>query len=219
MDLALGGDLRYQLSISESGFTEQRTKFYIAQLILALGYLHRNMILHRDIKPENLLYENEKPDAKIKIADFGLAKLLSEESMLMHTACGTPGYVAPEILKGLAYDSEVDLWSIGIVLYILLCGFPPFYNENTVKLYECIKKGSFEYPSPFWDNVSEDAKDLINRLLVVDPKKRLTAIDALNHNWITGKSDNTIKIQDEMKVYVNNRKSHVYINNINRKKH
>lgn len=218
MEMMTGGEL-FDRIIDKSKYTENEARVVVVDLLDALKYCHAMGIVHRDIKPENLLYENEKPDAKIKIADFGLAKLLSEESMLMHTACGTPGYVAPEILKGLAYDSEVDLWSIGIVLYILLCGFPPFYNENTVKLYECIKKGSFEYPSPFWDNVSEDAKDLINRLLVVDPKKRLTAIDALNHNWITGKSDNTIKIQDEMKVYVNNRKSHVYINNINRKKH
>lgn len=218
MEMMTGGEL-FDRIIDKSKYTENEARVVVVDLLDALKYCHAMGIVHRDIKPENLLYENEKPDAKIKIADFGLAKLLSEESMLMHTACGTPGYVAPEILKGLAYDSEVDLWSIGIVLYILLCGFPPFYNENTVKLYECIKKGSFEYPSPFWDNVSEDAKDLINRLLVVDPKKRLTAIDALNHNWITGKSDNTIKIQDEMKVYVNSRKSHVYINNINRKKH
>ncbi|POM65038.1 CAMK/CAMK1 protein kinase, partial [Phytophthora palmivora] len=118
-----------------------------------------------------------------KIADFRLAKLIKGDS-LMQTACGTPGYVAPEILEGRPYGAEVDLWSLGVIAYILLCGFPPFYDENNAALFQSIKSGVYDYPSPYWDCVSDSAKDLISRLLVVDPKKRFTAQQVLDHPWV-----------------------------------
>ncbi|OWZ22298.1 CAMK/CAMKL protein kinase [Phytophthora megakarya] len=102
----------------------------------------------------------------------------------MQTACGTPGYVAPEILEGRPYGAEVDLWSLGVIAYILLCGFPPFYDENNAALFQSIKSGVYDYPSPYWDCVSDSAKDLISRLLVVDPKKRFTAQQVLDHPWV-----------------------------------
>jgi len=102
----------------------------------------------------------------------------------MQTACGTPGYVAPEILEGRPYGAEVDLWSLGVIAYILLCGFPPFYDENNAALFQSIKSGVYDYPSPYWDCVSDSAKDLISRLLVVDPKKRFTAQNVLDHPWV-----------------------------------
>ena len=113
--------------------------------------------MHRDLKPENLLYSTTDEDSSIKIADFGLAKLLHSDS-LMQTACGTPGYVAPEILEGKVYDEAVDLWSLGVIMYILLCGFPPFYDENNTALFATIKSGLFDFPSPYWDPVSENGK-------------------------------------------------------------
>ncbi len=106
----------------------------------------------------------------------------------MHTACGTPGYVAPEILEGKAYTKSVDMWSVGVILYILLCGFPPFYDENNAALFAQIKAGRYDFPSPYWDGISESAKDLIRRLLVVDPARRMAAPDVLAHPWIRDSS-------------------------------
>ena len=143
-------------------------------------------IIHRDLKPENLLYASKDEASIIKISDFGLARFLQGE--LATTACGTPGYVAPEILEGKGYGKEVDYWSIGIILYILLCGFPPFYEENNQKLFDIIKKGEFEFPSPYWDDVSEAAKELVRKLLHVDPKKRMTAAELLVDPWVLGTS-------------------------------
>ena len=121
----------------------------------------------------------------MKIADFGLSKVVGHETTLK-TACGSPSYVAPEVLSQSynGYTDEVDLWSAGVIMYILLCGFPPFYSEDTPELFEQIQSGRFDYPSPYWDGVSQEAKDLINRLLVVDPNERLSAVQALEHEWV-----------------------------------
>jgi len=102
----------------------------------------------------------------------------------MNTACGTPGYVAPEVLKNLKYGPAVDMWSLGVILYILLCGFPPFYHESTAELYKQIKKGQYDFPDPYWTNISKEAKDLVRRLLTVDPKTRFTPDQCLEHEWI-----------------------------------
>lgn len=155
--------------------------------------LHCVPHVNRDLKPENLLYSDTSIDSPLKLADFGLAKLL-DETVLMHTACGTPGYVAPEILEGRPYGQEVDLWSVGVISYILLCGFPPFYADDNATLFRTIKSGRYEYPSPFWDDVSDQAKDFIDHLLVLDPQKRLTADQALQHQWITGQAEGTAKL-------------------------
>jgi len=102
----------------------------------------------------------------------------------MKTACGTPGYVAPEVLAHDQYSSQVDLWSIGVIVYILLCGFPPFYGDNDAQMFKKIKAGSYKFLSPYWDPISSDAKDFVAKLLVVDPRKRMTAAEALNHRWL-----------------------------------
>lgn len=140
-------------------------------------------VLRRDLKPENILYSSPADDATLKIADFGLATLLRPNQM-MNVACGTPGYVAPEILRGVAYGKEVDMWSIGVILYILLCGFPPFYDDNNKKLFALIISANFSFPDPYWTNITHNAKDLVSRLLVVDPHQRLTAEQTLNHPWM-----------------------------------
>lgn len=187
MELMEGGEL-FDRIVEKEHYTEKEAQLVVTDLAHALDYCHEMNVVHRDLKPENLLYKSKSADAKIKIADFGLAKLLSDESMMMKTACGTPGYVAPEILESKAYNSKVDMWSLGVILYILLCGFPPFYDDNNAKLFAQIKSGRFSYPKEYWKNVSDDAKDLINNLLVVDPAKRLDAKGVLNHKWIKGEA-------------------------------
>jgi calcium/calmodulin-dependent protein kinase I len=137
------------------------------------------------------------------LADFGLATML-KPNQLMTVACGTPGYVAPEILCGTAYGKEVDIWSVGVILYILLCGFPPFYDDNNKKLFSLIINANFTFPDPYWTDVSEEAKDLVSKLLVVDPKKRLTAAEILRHPWMVSASTSTVHLahlQDNLKSY------------------
>ena len=125
-------------------------------------------------------------DGELKISDFGLARFANADMMM--TTCGTPGYVAPEILKGKGYGKAVDFWSIGVILYILLCGFPPFYDDDNFALFEKIKKGQFDFPSPSWDNVSSEAKEIIKLLLRVKPEERLNPEELLEKPWIKGES-------------------------------
>jgi serine/threonine-protein kinase Chk2 len=151
--------------------------------------------VHRDIKPENILLTDK--DLSIKLADFGLAKIIGEESFTT-TLCGTPSYVAPEILEDTRhrrYTRAVDIWSLGVVLYICLCGFPPFSDElysreNPYTLTQQIKMGRFDYPSPYWDSVGDPALDLIDRMLTVDVEKRYTIDECLEHPWTTQKPTN-----------------------------
>jgi serine/threonine-protein kinase Chk2 len=154
---------------------------------------HERSIVHRDIKPENILLYDK--DLHVKLADFGLAKIIGEESFTT-TLCGTPSYVAPEILQSSnhrRYTRAVDVWSLGVVLYICLCGFPPFSDElydpvnNPYTLAQQILGGRFDYPSPYWDSVGDPALDLIDRMLTVDPDKRISIDDCLEHPWTTGR--------------------------------
>jgi len=184
MEKMTGGEL-FDRIVEKEKYTEGEARDEVKAVTGALLYCHDLGIVHRDLKPENLLYSSkDESESILKIADFGLAKL-TKSDYAMQTACGTPGYVAPEILEGKAYASEVDIWSMGVITYILLCGFPPFYDDNNAKLFKMIKRGEFDYPSPYWDKVSDDAKDLINNMLQVDPKKRLTAKQVLEHRWVT----------------------------------
>ncbi|KAF6098792.1 calcium/calmodulin dependent protein kinase I [Phyllostomus discolor] len=136
-------------------------------------------------RPENLLYYSLDEDSKIMISDFGLSKMEDPGSVLS-TACGTPGYVAPEVLAQKPYSKAVDCWSIGVIAYILLCGYPPFYDENDAKLFEQILKAEYEFDSPYWDDISDSAKDFIRHLMEKDPEKRFTCEQALQHPWIAG---------------------------------
>lgn len=134
------------------------------------------------MKPENLIYANISDDSEVKITDFGLAKVATGQYLT--TACGTPNYVAPEVLINEGYDEAVDMWSIGVILYILLCGFPPFYSDSTPELFDQIIEGKYEFPSPYWDNISKEAKDLISNLLQTNAEKRYTPEQVLQHPWI-----------------------------------
>jgi calcium/calmodulin-dependent protein kinase I len=185
-----GGEM-FDRIIEKDHFSEVEAVSVLKQILEAVQYLHSCGVVHRDIKPENLLYKTRSADAPIMLADFGLAKVLAE-GQEMHTMCGTPGYVAPEILSGKAgYTSACDIWSIGVVAYILLCGFPPFYDESTPALVQQIVSGKYEFPSPWWDAVSENAKSFVRFLLNTDPVSRPSAEQALGHPWMTSEASST----------------------------
>eukprot|EP01039_Chlorochromonas_danica_P000764 gene764-829_t len=182
MDLMTGGEL-FDRIVTKDHYSEQEAKLALSQIVMAVKYCHEKNIVHRDLKPENILYQSTEENSALKLADFGLATLL-RPNQLMNVACGTPGYVAPEILKGIAYGKEVDMWSVGVILYILLCGFPPFYDDNNKKLFAQIVNANYSFPDPYWTNISATAKDLVRKLLVVDPRQRLSALQVLAHPWM-----------------------------------
>ncbi|KAF2354922.1 Protein kinase domain, partial [Trinorchestia longiramus] len=178
-----GGEL-FDRIVEKGSYTEKDAADLIRQVLEAVDYMHEQGVVHRDLKPENLLYYSQDEESKIMISDFGLSKL--EDSGIMATACGTPGYVAPEVLAQKPYGKAVDVWSIGVIAYILLCGYPPFYDENDANLFAQILKGEFEFDSPYWDEISDSAKDFIRQLLCVNVEKRYTCKQSLQHPWISG---------------------------------
>ncbi|XP_023661221.1 calcium/calmodulin-dependent protein kinase type 1-like isoform X2 [Paramormyrops kingsleyae] len=184
MQLVSGGEL-FDRIVEKGFYTEKDASKLIQQILDAVRYLHDMGIVHRDLKPENLLYYSMDDDSKIMISDFGLSKIEASD-VVMSTACGTPGYVAPEVLAQKPYNKAVDCWSIGVISYILLCGYPPFYDENDVKLFTQILKAEYEFDSPYWDDISDSAKDFIFHLMEKDPTKRFTCEQALQHPWISG---------------------------------
>jgi len=186
MDLMKGGEL-YEEIVKRKSFSERDASVIMAQLISALAYLHEKGIVHRDLKLENLLLVKEgDPDLQLKLADFGLSKLYSGKSL--QTACGTPFYVAPDILSGEGYGTEVDMWAAGVLLYVLLSGRLPFAADSDTELFKLIMVGDLVWKSPQFDTVSAEAKDLISKLIVVDPTQRFTAKEALKHPFIVTKA-------------------------------
>ncbi|KAL4228626.1 Serine/threonine-protein kinase dclk3 [Mactra antiquata] len=197
MELVKGGDLFDAITQSVK-FGEVDAAHMVKDLCSALFYLHSRVIVHRDLKPENLLvHRNKDMTISLKLADFGLAM---DVKQAIYTVCGTPTYVAPEILSEIGYGLEVDMWAVGVITYILLCGFPPFRSpdRNQTELFEFIKAGEYEFLSPYWDNISSSAKDLIEHLLVVEKKRRYTAIDVLCHPWILCGGD--VSSMDQSKI-------------------
>jgi len=182
-ELLEGGEL-FDRIVEKEFYSEDEARRVIQTVCEAIGFCHQRQIVHRDLKPENILLTSKRDDAVIKIADFGFAKKVQGKGLT--TACGTPGYVAPEILTNQHYGTAVDMWSIGVIAYILLCGYPPFHDENQRKLFKMIERADYQFDSPDWDPISAEAKDLISNLLVVDPRKRFTCRQVLNHRWITG---------------------------------
>ncbi|XP_051824182.1 calcium/calmodulin-dependent protein kinase type 1B [Antechinus flavipes] len=183
MELVTGGEL-FERIMERGSYTEKDASHLVGQVLGAVSYLHSLDIVHRDLKPENLLYATPFEDSKIMISDFGLSKI--QESNVLGTACGTPGYVAPELLEQKPYGKAVDVWALGVISYILLCGYPPFYDENDSELFSQILKANYEFDSPYWDDISESAKDFIRHLLERDPERRFTCEQALQHLWISG---------------------------------
>lgn len=189
LELATGGEL-FDRIIQKGSLSEDEARLLFKQMLDAVNYLHQQGIAHRDLKPENILLE-KKGSMTIKITDFGLARLVGELEM-MTTLCGTPQYVAPEIIiaslcspeQKYGYGVEVDSWSLGAILYVLLSGTPPFDDERECPLFEQIQTGDYSFPDIYWKDISFEAIDLIKGLLTVDPKKRFTVAEALNHPWI-----------------------------------
>jgi len=183
----MGGEL-FDRIVAKSFYNEKEARDVCKILFEAIGLCHKADVAHRDLKPENLLLRSEENDSEIKIADFGFAKKVLTPNSLT-TQCGTPGYVAPEILEGVAYDTKSDMWSLGVIVYILLGGYPPFIEQNQRELFRKIRKGQYEFHEEYWGSVSDDAKDLISCLLTVQPAKRLSADGALRHKWMTQDGD------------------------------
>jgi len=202
-EVVSGGEL-FDKIVELGQYTEKDASILVSKIVSAIDYLHSINIVHRDLKPENLLLKDSESISEVKLADFGLSKIVGTKVM-MQTACGTPGYVAPEVLTAQGYDKEVDMWSIGVITYILLCGFPPFYNENLPELFEQILKAEYDFPEEYWKDISEGGKDFIRKLLVVDPSKRLTSKQALNHSWLAGNAPTKqlpAKFNQELNRYV-----------------
>ncbi|XP_039547003.1 serine/threonine-protein kinase DCLK2 isoform X4 [Pimephales promelas] len=198
MELVKGGDL-FDAITSSTKYTERDACVMVFDLAGALKYLHRMCIVHRDIKPENLLVcEYPNGTKSLKLGDFGLATVVEGP---LYTVCGTPTYVAPEIIAESGYGLKVDIWAAGVITYILLCGFPPFRSENNLQddLFDQILVGRLEFPSPFWDNITHSAKELIGHMLQVNVEARYTAEDVLSHPWVTvneeGAMENNMKME------------------------
>lgn len=181
MELVTGKEL-FDKIVERGQYPEKEAANIVRQIVSAVAYLHEHGIAHRDLKPENLLTSGDGASEVIKIADFGFSKNFGEDKL--KTSCGSPGYVAPEVLTNEDYDNSVDMWSVGVIIYILLCGYPPFYADNAPALFKKIMEVKYDFDDPSWDNVSQAAKDLIRNLLVKEPHKRLTAKQCLENSWV-----------------------------------
>nr|QHR97357.1 calcium/calmodulin-dependent protein kinase type II subunit alpha isoform C1 [Laodelphax striatellus] len=182
-DLVTGGEL-FEDIVAREFYSEADASHCIQQILESVNHCHTNGVVHRDLKPENLLLASKAKGAAVKLADFGLAIEVQGEQHAWFGFAGTPGYLSPEVLKKEPYGKPVDIWACGVILYILLVGYPPFWDEDQHRLYAQIKAGAYDYPSPEWDTVTPEAKNLINQMLTVNPSKRITASEALKHPWI-----------------------------------
>ncbi|KAH8864865.1 Calcium/calmodulin-dependent protein kinase type II alpha chain [Schistosoma japonicum] len=182
-DLVTGGEL-FEDIVAREFYSEADASNCMQQIIESVNYCHQNNIVHRDLKPENLLLASKSKGAAVKLADFGLAIEVQGDQPAWFGFAGTPGYLSPEVLRKEPYGKAVDVWACGVILYILLVGYPPFWDEDQNRLYSQIKSGAYDYPSPEWDTVTPEAKNLINLMLTVSPARRITAAEALKHPWI-----------------------------------
>lgn len=183
MELVPGKEL-FERIIDRGQYSERHASNITRQIVSAVEYLHSNGIAHRDLKPENLLSSGDDDNEVIKIIDFGLSKKFGDEQLV--TSVGSPGYVAPEVLTAESYDKSVDMWSVGVILYILLCGFPPFFADTSTELFKKIIDVKYDFEDPAWDDVSEAPKNIIRNLLVKNPADRLTAKQLMDHPWVKG---------------------------------
>ncbi|XP_039212360.1 calcium/calmodulin-dependent protein kinase type II subunit beta isoform X9 [Crotalus tigris] len=186
-DLVTGGEL-FEDIVAREYYSEADASHCIQQILEAVLHCHQMGVVHRDLKPENLLLASKCKGAAVKLADFGLAIEVQGDQQAWFGFAGTPGYLSPEVLRKEAYGKPVDIWACGVILYILLVGYPPFWDEDQHKLYQQIKAGAYDFPSPEWDTVTPEAKNLINQMLTINPTKRITAHEALKHPWVCQRS-------------------------------
>ncbi|XP_051925636.1 calcium/calmodulin-dependent protein kinase type II delta chain isoform X6 [Hippocampus zosterae] len=186
-DLVTGGEL-FEDIVAREYYSEADASHCISQILESVNHIHQHDIVHRDLKPENLLLASKMKGAAVKLADFGLAIEVQGDQQAWFGFAGTPGYLSPEVLRKDPYGKPVDIWACGVILYILLVGYPPFWDEDQHKLYQQIKAGAYDFPSPEWDTVTPEAKNLINQMLTINPAKRITAEQALKHPWVCHRS-------------------------------
>ena len=175
-----GGEL-FDIISKKRNFSEKEACIIMEQLLSGICYSHKNGIVHRDLKPENILLEDKSRNLEIKIVDWGYATQMKQRERL-HEMDGISYYIAPEVLEG-DYDEKCDIWSCGVILYILLCGYPPFYGDTDEDIYKQVLKGEYDFPKEEWQNVSEEAKNLIKKMIEKDPTKRISALEALQDDW------------------------------------
>lgn len=189
-ELCTGGEL-FDRIIARGHYSEHDAAVLVRKILLAVKHCHDRDICHRDLKPENFLFQTKAEDAELKVIDFGLSRMDDGLSAgVMTTRVGTPYYIAPEVL-GRHYDKSCDLWSIGVITYILLCGYPPFYGDTDPEIFASVRAGRYDFDSPEWTYVSNEAKDFISNLLLLKPSQRLTAEEALRHPWLSGAAPTT----------------------------
>lgn len=224
-ELATGGEL-FDRILDLGHFSEKDASLVIKQVFEGIAYMHSVGACHRDLKPENLLMvsgnKNSKEYNNVKIADFGLSSLrpVADGDTSMTTVCGTPDYLAPEVISVASgshsrksYDSKVDVWAIGVIFYTMLCGYPPFWSENMAEMLHLIRKGSYGFPTPAWDGISQATKDFVTSILQVDPAKRPTAAECLKHSHLTTNFEalptENIAVNDKLRSYMNSRRARV----------
>eukprot|EP00050_Salpingoeca_kvevrii_P002061 m.186408 g.186408 ORF g.186408 m.186408 type:complete len:463 (-) comp10528_c0_seq1:202-1590(-) len=208
-EFVTGGEL-FEEIVTRSYYNEQDASLCTLQILSALRACHARNIIHRDLKPENLLLADKTPEAPVKLTDFGLAVKMTDGPSYFGFA-GTPGYLSPEVCRRVPYGPAVDVWATGVILYILLVGYPPFWHDDHQVLYEQIKLGDYDFPSPEWDTVTPEAKELIRRMLDLNPKTRITVEEALQHPWIARRQEVAAKIHrqttlDQLKTFNAKRK-------------
>ncbi|CAG9313715.1 unnamed protein product [Blepharisma stoltei] len=186
MEFCSGGEL-FEKIMEKGKINEKKAACYMEKILLAVNHLHQVGVCHRDLKPENFLFENDSPNAELKIIDFGLSNKFGDKfkhTTKMETFVGTPYYVAPEVIKG-EYGPKCDLWSVGVIMYVMLTGHHPFKGETPTQIFQNVVRGELNMESPVWETISEPAKDLLRKLIVTDPNQRLCADDALRHHWFS----------------------------------
>lgn len=200
-ELATGGEL-FDRICEQGKFTEKDASQTIKQVLTAVDYLHRNNVVHRDLKPENLLYLSKEPDSGLVLADFGIAKMLDTKDEVLTTMAGSFGYAAPEVMLKKGHGKPVDMWSMGVITYTLLCGYSPFRSENLQDLIDECSNAQVVFHERYWKDVSEDAKEFILHLLQPKPDDRWTSQQALNHSWLMGESATDHNLLPEIKAYM-----------------
>jgi serine/threonine protein kinase len=186
MELMKGGEL-FDYVVEKSALSEEEASVLVRKIISAVAHMHNMDIIHRDLKPENLLLTNKSPNAEVKIIDFGLAKIMAEP--VASSFLGTKGYLAPEMLQRHSYDKAIDMWAVGVIVFVLLCGCLPFDDDSSKIASDAIARKKFTLRFPKWAaSLSASAKDLLHNLLEINPKARYTADQAMNHPWVSGKT-------------------------------